>query len=90
MASGTIATPFANHQVVVLPKTETLSITFSGSSKIGGLLVTIYGPQNSNNTQSSMYIVNHYSSGTSAIKPVLASTHITTSISGKIQSEKPK
>lgn len=84
MASGTIAKPFANNQVVVLPTSKTLSITFSASGKIGGLLVTIFGPQNSSNTQSSMYVINHYTSGTSNIKAVLSSTHISTSVSGEV------
>ena len=78
------ATMKAANQIIVFPTGKTLSITFTGGAKIGGLLVTIYGPQNANNTQSSMYIVNHYGSGTSTIKPVLSSTHITTSVSGEV------
>lgn len=84
MAVSTIPSPFANNMFIVMPTTKTLSITFSSSGKIGGLLVTIFGPQNTSNTQSSMYIVNHYTSGTSSIKPVLSSTHITTSVSGEV------
>ena len=78
------ATMLTANQIIVLPTSKTLSITFTGGAKIGGLLVTVYGPQNANNTQSSMFIVNHYTSGTSAIKPVLSSTHITTSVSGEV------
>lgn len=82
MAVSTIMAPSVGNAILALLAGQTLTISFSGGAGIWGLLVTVYGPQNNTNDQSSLYIVNRYTANINKITPVLASQTITTSVSG--------